>query len=151
MKLFDCFSKHCESLATPVSVEMSPTISRPCKAVPPSACLNTPANDLFATPGSCITETMNTLSYAPALYCQRRHLFSGLRYPNLFNDSSARSCPESFDYLQCFSLYILLFFCGWKKVGAAATLALPTLAMSPCVCGGKESILQEEFNTSKAS
>ena len=43
----------------------------------------------------------------------------------------------------------------WVEEGGCITLratpALPTSATSLCVCGGKESILQEEFSISKAS
>ena len=118
MKLSNYFTKCDEVLAAPVSVEMSPTISRLRKEVHPSACLNTPASDLFPAPGS---RARDILSYASALDRRCRHLFSRLIYHNLFNDSSARSCPENLDYLWCFSLCILVFFCGWKKVGAATS------------------------------
>lgn len=46
-------------------------------------------------------------SYVPALYYQRSHLFSRLRYPNLCNDSSTRSCPES---LIIFGAFLCAFF-----------------------------------------
>lgn len=150
IKLSSCFSKHHEGLAATVSVEMSPAISRLCKAIPPSACVKTPAHDLFAAPGSCITETMNTLSYAPALYHQCSHLFSRLRYSNLLNDSSTRSFLET---LIIFSVLLCTFFCSSEggRRWVQHPRSNPSTINIGCVCGEKESILQEEVNMSKAS
>lgn len=57
-------------------------------------------------------------------------------------------------YLQRFFLCILQFFL-WVEEGGWSTLratpVIPKSAVSLCVCGEKASILQEEFNTSKAS
>lgn len=82
-----------------------------------------------------------------------RHLFSRLSHPNLFNDSSTRSCPET---LIIFGAFLCTYF--YSSVGGRRWVQHPqsnsgttNIGREPLRLWRKSRFLQEEFNTPKAS